>query len=295
MRQQNELDIIEEKARYEAYLEKYDGLDRVIPAEEKRLQVEEEAKNRPKFSVKTNIPSLDDCVDGFRKGQLIVVSGPPKNGKTLLCQNFSEAFTEQGERCLWFSYELGYEELFAKFRLKPFQFFVPNQMTTGDLDWVEAKIIEAKLKYGVSVIFIDHLDFLRNPKAVQNVSINLSAYVGAIVQRIKSVAVQQNLVIFLMSHIRKNKWTTGDLPSSEELRDSGQIAQLADIVMMIMRKRATKGESAVYLGAGAIVGIIENRHSGKTIKTDVTLIDGVFVEDKYAGDTNNQKISPKWV
>lgn len=293
----NELEQIEQQVKLENELRAYTGPDRIIYAEEKKLELEELKVNRPIFHAKTCIPGLDNCVDGFRKGQLIIVSGPPKQGKTILCQNFTKRFVEQGLKCLWFSFELGYEELFEKFPMDKLDFYVPNVLQTGDnLDWVERKILESKVKYGTDMVFIDHLDFLRDTKVLKGVSLNLSAYIGGIVQRVKSLAVSQNMVVFLMSHIRKNQWTTSDLPSSEELRDSGQIAQLADIVMMVVRKRMKKGSDEIYDGNRALVGVIENRHNGRTKKVPIELINKEFIEvtENYDNQTNNKNIDSDW-
>lgn len=275
----DELEQLEAKVQREESLKVYEGLDRVVLAEERFKEIEEEKKSRPSFSLKTDLWSIDDCLDGCRLGQLLVVSGPPKNGKTLLCQNFSERFTEQGHKCLWFSYELGYEEFLSKFSQRPLNFYIPHNLQDRAVDWVEDRIIEARMKYGIDVVFIDHLDFLRDPSLIGKVNLNLSSYVGGIVQRIKRIAVEQNVVIFLMSHIKKNKWTNNELPSSEDIRDSGQVAQLADIVMMIIRKRADKGSKEIYAGNEAIVGVIENRLNGKTIKTTVKLENSTYKED----------------
>ena len=157
-------------------------------------------------------------------------------------------------------------------------FYIPNYMETGNLEWIEDKIIESIQKYGTDIVFIDHLDFLRDPAVLKGISLNLASYIGGIVQKIKRIAVEQNVVIFLMSHIRKNEWTTNKLPSSEELRDTGQTAQLADIVMMIIRKRAARDADEVYDGTNAILGVMENRHNGKTKKIPIQFIGGEFKE-----------------
>ena len=137
---------------------------------------------------------------------------------------------------------------------------------------------ESKLKFGTDIVFIDHLDFLRDPDILKGVSLNLSAYVGSIVQKVKRIAVENDLLVFMMSHIRKNDWTTNKLPSSEELRDSGQIAQLADIVMMVIRKRIKDSSGSVYLENDALVGVIENRHNGKTKIVSAQVHEGQFRE-----------------
>jgi len=262
----NETDKIDKIIEKEVALKNYKGSDRIIWAEDKKVELEEARMNKPLFRAMTKIPSLDKCVEGFRKGQLIIISGPTKNGKSSFCQTLTQNFIEDEKKCLWFSYEMGYEELFDKFPAEKLDFYIPNYVENGNLEWVENKIIESKQKFGTEIVFIDHLDFLRDPVVLRGVSINMSAYIGSIVQKVKSLAIRHNLVIFLMSHIRKNRWTTNELPSAEELRDSGQIAQLSDFVLMLIRKRAERTANEVYLGNEAVLGIMENRHNGKTKK-----------------------------
>ena len=288
-----ELELAQKRIDREVRLEAHLGADRVILAEDKWQALKEERKYKPKFLANTGLVSLDKCVDGFRKGQLIIVSGPPKQGKTSLCQTFTKSFVENKQKCLWFSYELSYEEVFEKFPMEKLDFYVPNYMESGNLGWVEDRVIESKQKYGTEIVFIDNLDFLRDPEVLKGISLNLSSYIGGIVQKVKRMAVEHDMVIFLMSHIRKNKWTTNDLPSSEELRDSGQIAQLADIVLMLMRKRAERGSEEVYIGNSAVLGVMENRHNGRTKKIHLEFEDKKYRESEYEGYNDVSLARPK--
>ena len=275
----NNLQKIEERIIKETTLKEYQGEDKVVHAQKKWEEIQEQNKNKPKFSVNMGLPKIDECLAGLGLGRLVVLSGPPKNGKTQLCQFFTKRFTEQGKRALWFSYEVGYEELFGKFPMESLDFHVPNLMDTRDMDWVENRIIESKQKYGTNIVFIDNLDFLRDTNVIKNVGLNLSAYVGGIVQKIKRIAVEQEMLIFLMTHIRKNNWTSNKLPSAEELRDSGQIAQLADVVVMIARKRnKSSNPEQIYFANDAIIGVIENRLNGKTKLAQVEFYNGNFEE-----------------
>jgi|SRR3990167_815651 len=271
-------DLLEKSIEREIKLKNYLGADRIVLAEDKKIELEEKRLHIPPFRATTGLDKLDACIEGFRRGQLIVISGPPKQGKSSLGQTFTESFVRQGHQCVWFSYELSYEELFDKFPMDKLDFYVPNYMESGNLKWVEDRIIEAKQKHNISIVFIDHLDFLRDPDVLRGISLNLSAYIGGIVQKVKRIAVEQNVVIFLMTHIRKNKWTTNDLPSSEELRDSGQIAQLADIVLMLIRKRAQRNSEDIYELNHALLGVMENRHNGRTKKIEIDLVDKKFQE-----------------
>jgi len=129
----NELDKIEKRIEAEERLKIYAGADRVVHAEDKRKELEELKKTRPKFAAMTGIEALDSCLDGFRKGWVVVVSGPPKQGKTLFCQGLTKKFADQNLKSLWFSYELGYEELFEKFPMDKLEFYVPNHLASGNL------------------------------------------------------------------------------------------------------------------------------------------------------------------
>ena len=289
----NELTKIDKQIEKEVFLKDYAGPDRMIYAEEKRKQLEEEKQNTPAFQADVDgIPTLNWCVDGFRKQQLVIVSGPPKNGKSELCATFTTSFMKQGKRCAWFPFEGMYEELFARFP-DALDFHIPNQMDRGRLEWVEDRIIESKQKYGTEIVFIDNLDFLCDPKImteIKGIAANYSTYVGSIVQTVKELAVRHNILIFLMSHIAKSKWTNNKLPTAEDLRDTGKTAQLADIVLMIIRRRADGSSNEVYTGNDAIMGVMENRLNGRTKKINLVLEDKKFKEVQYheTRNENNQ-------
>ena len=65
-------------------LKDYSGEDRVVSSHEMKLTLD----SRPEavVRVKSMIPSLDRYIEDFRAGELITISGPTKNGKTLLAQ-----------------------------------------------------------------------------------------------------------------------------------------------------------------------------------------------------------------
>lgn len=55
---------------------------------------------------RTGVPGLDDLIEGgYPEGYLIVVTGPPGGGKTTLALQFLKEGTENGERCVLFSFE----------------------------------------------------------------------------------------------------------------------------------------------------------------------------------------------
>jgi len=88
--------------------------------------------------------------------------------------------------------------------------------------------MEAFFKYNARIFFVDHLHFLVDMARVSNPSLEI----GAIVRRIKRFAVENDFIIFLLAHIKKNE---GEDLSYRDLRDSSFIAQDSDTVIMIKR------------------------------------------------------------
>src|SRR3990167_6124174 len=262
-------------------LSDYEGPDRVVLMEERTKEIAEERSKAQVFVARSGLPDLDKTTEGFRPGQLIVLSGPTKNGKSEFARFLTRKFSED-YKCLWFPYEETHEEMVRHYTGIA-DFYVPRIMTSGNIDWVEDRIIEAKSKYETQIVFIDHLDFLRDTKLMDKVSINMSGYIGGIVQRLKTIAREQEICIFLMCHIKKNNWHSNELPTSEDIRDSGQIPQLADTVLMLKRDVADSGNELYKLSS--VLGVIENRFNGKTRKIKLDFWNGEYTESTTRYDS----------
>ena len=107
-------------------------------------------------------------------------------------------------------------------------FYLPSKNQAQDFDWFMNKCMEAFFKYNTRIFFIDHLHFLVDMARVSNPSLEI----GAIVRRIKRFAVENDFIIFLLAHIKKNE---NDDLSYKDLRDSSFIAQDSDTCIMIKR------------------------------------------------------------
>jgi len=204
----------------------YEGDDKVVTSLElyDKLQAD---KREPHISVTSGIPGIDYACEGFRDGELIIISGPTKMGKTLLAQTFTTNFSKQKEYACWFSYEVPARQFLEQFPILPL-FYLPTKNTAQDFDWFMHKCLEAFFKYNTRIFFVDHLHFLIDMARINNPSLEI----GAIVRRIKRFAVENDFVIFLLCHIKK---TEGDDISYRDLRDSSFIAQDSDTCIMIKR------------------------------------------------------------
>jgi hypothetical protein len=206
--------------------EDYDGDDRVLTSFELHDKLMADKKD-PYVSVMSKIPGIDYACEGFRDGELITISGPTKMGKTLLAQTFTVAFSKQKQYPCWFSYEVPARQFLEQFPQLPL-FYLPITNKSQDFDWFMAKCMESFYKYGTRIFFIDHLHFLVDMARVSNPSLEI----GAIVRRIKRFAVDNDFIIFLLCHIKKQE--SEDL-SYKDLRDSSFIAQDSDTCIMIKR------------------------------------------------------------
>jgi hypothetical protein len=210
----------------EDYLKEYLGDDKVVTSYELRDKLLAEKKT-PHVSVKSNMPGIDHACQGFQDGELIIISGPTKNGKTLLAQTFTVNFSKQKEYAGWFSYEVPARQFLDQFPMLP-MFYMPQKNKAADFEWFMTRCLEAYFKYNTRIFFIDHLHYLIDMARVKNPSLDI----GVIVRKIKRFAVDNDFIIFLLCHVGKN---TGDDLSHKDLRDSSFIAQESDCCIMVKR------------------------------------------------------------
>jgi hypothetical protein len=207
----------------------------IISSHELKLKLAAQAEERPLVSVKSKLPSLDDAVQGFQDGELYAVSGPTKHGKTLLCQTLTRNFSEQHIYSLWFSYEVTPRGFINCFEDKLPLFYLPDGLVARSMEWVEKKILEGLDKFNTRVVFIDHLHFLFDLVAKQNMSLTI----GSVVRRLKTLAVTHKLVIFLLCHTEKVK--KDEICTYASIRDSSFVSQESDSVFIIERTGEVEG------------------------------------------------------
>jgi len=218
-------------------LAEYDGEDQVLSAEEISLRFKDQPESI--INAKSFIPSLDAGVDGFREGELIVISGPTKQGKTLLAQSLTVAFHKQQYYPLWFSFEVPVRQFLNQFRVLPL-IYMPAKLKPHAVTWFQERVWESFEKYHTRIIFCDHLHYLIDLARLRNPSIEI----GQIIRTLKTLAVEGNFIIFLLCHTAKG--STEDNLSFESIRDSSFISQESDSVLMIKRT-PEKGETTARL------------------------------------------------
>ncbi|KKL25910.1 hypothetical protein LCGC14_2400570 [marine sediment metagenome] len=232
----------------------------------------------------TYFPGLDhvDSMNGVEPGELVVVSGPRKSGKTLLSQTLTHNFWRQGIHSVWFSYELTYRQFgYAFQKVETPVTLLPAKLKAYALEWVEDRIAEAVAKHGIQIVFIDHLHFLFDIAQTRKPDIEI----GQVMRFLKRIAVDGNVAIFLMCHFKKGD--QGKEPDDTNFRDSSFIAQESDTGLVLWRPRKTKTTAPNE----AILKVCYSRRTGvmdKKIPLIKDFLTGMLVEKPKGEDEKEQ-------
>ena len=221
---------VEELYRLEKIKEiarEYDGESKVVSSQE----LEEIVRNRPEEEkMMTGIEGFDRLLDGFRREQLIILSAGTGVGKTTFAMELTTRLRRY--RPLWLSYEQSTEELVGGFvergEMVP-EFYAPLSMTDNTKEWIENKIVEGIAKWGSNIVFIDHLHYI-----IPFTTARHDLAVGDMVRHLKHLAKKWNIVIVLISHLRKVE--LDKKPTVADLKDSSAIGQECDTLIMLYRE-----------------------------------------------------------
>lgn len=270
--EQQELEIEKERLRILGIYQNYEGEDEVVTSTE-ALRIAKEQASLVTEKYYTMIPTLDKTIDGFRQGDVIVISGPTKMGKTTLAQSMTHGLAEQNIPCLWFSYEMTSQEFLEKFGEPIPYFLLPKRLKGNSLKWIEEKVIEGVAKYGAKVIFIDHLHYLLDMNSIGQKG-NVSLFIGAIMRDLKKIALKWKVAIGIIAHTSKIRFDKA--PDLNDIRDSSFISQEADTVLMIWRIKEMSG----CYGDRASLAILANRRNGKVGNVILEMKNGRFREEQ---------------
>jgi replicative DNA helicase len=193
----------------------------------------------PETFIKSGFETLDTYTKGFRLGELISVTGQTKHGKTEWCRTLTKNFVNQGEYPLWLSFEEIPREFLHKFENagRGLHFFMPNKLEMYDPQWCIDVINQAHEQHGVSIAFIDNLHYIINIAEFRNPSL----IIGSTIRKLKRLAIDKGLLIFLICHIQKAKLESEHDMDFTLMRDSSFLSQESDAVIFLYRKVKSDG------------------------------------------------------
>jgi len=189
---------------------------------------------------------------GITEGDLVIMSGFPKVGKTTLLIQWTCYLARIGIPVLFYCLEMKKRKLVPKFisawlreeyledpdqilqvkESDPPIYIVDSSSEKSQKEVFEL-IREAVKRYGIKVVVFDNLHFL-----VSGVS-NVQAEVASIIKKFKLLAEELSVAMFVVAHVTK-KVDESNPPTSSDLRDSGMIRANADYVFVLHRKRIAR-------------------------------------------------------
>lgn len=134
---------------------------------------------------------------------------------------------------------------------------------TASFDKIAASIRTLVLKRGIKGAVVDYIQILN----VNMKSVNKEQAMGEVSRRLKNLAKELDIWIIILSQLNRDK--DRPQPTLDRLRDSGQIGEAADSIMLIYRPSAKPGHlryPAPYDGVStqntAFINVAKGRNTG---------------------------------
>lgn len=247
------------------------------------------ASQNPGISgISTGLPSLDDKIDGLQAASMIVVAAPPSMGKTTFAMSLVQhAMRHTKYPIVVFSMEMpaldiGRRMVSAESRVH-YAAIKRGSMTTDEAGWMAnaagrlqtknlivcdaSGLTPARMRGllrrvvrehgGVSMAVVDYIQLMDANKANAN---NRNLELTGISRDIKRMAMDFNMPFIAISQLTKDVEKAKRKPTNGDLRESGAIAQDADLIMMVHRQEKYDDEPQQENMGKAEILITKNRN-----------------------------------
>jgi replicative DNA helicase len=269
----------------------------------------------------TGLSEFDRKSGGLQKSDLVIVAAETSQGKTSLAISVMKNAAEDGAKIAFYSLEMKKEQIAARMmaiesgipsneilfsRMSGSQFkhldksvsqmhnlpvYFDDNSTSG-IDSIIASIRSMKLKYNIDGVVVDYLQILN----VNMKSANKEQQMADVARRLKNTAKDLDIWVIALSQL--NRDASNPVPNINRLRDSGQIAEAADVVMFIYRPEVygryfpepfqhvgTGGKALIDVAKGRNIGLLKFITSFDTRTTHfLDLTDMVEVSEKHKED-----------
>lgn len=237
--------------------------------------------------VETGFPSINDLTLGWQAGDLDVVAARPSIGKTTFAMNSGVAAARAGKRVAMFSLEMKRKQLeyriLSQLSGVPLSRILAGILSSGDygklspaLEEMNQLPIEIDDRAAQTVLDVRHtcrrmvgdgrldlviVDYLGlMPGVLERKSANKNEQIEDTVNRLKALADDLQCPVMVLSQLKR---TDERRPRIDDLRDSGSIEQVADVVILLHRKN--------HRESGVTEVILAKQRNGATGTCKLTL------------------------
>lgn len=267
-----------------------------------RLQDNMEARTvNPDMPI-MSIKQLNDKLWGFHRRKFYIIAARPSIGKSAFSLQLAYDQAMQGKRVLVLSLEMTVEDMLE--RLFCYEYKINNQelmrgnfkVYAEDFSKFCAKLRDSKMVFSdcigrsfeeveevleqmtikPDIIFIDHLN------AIKSAGFNPKGEIDAYILNICTLAKRHNLAMVLACQINRDNQKDDDkTPQLHELKGSGNLEEMADVVLMLHWPFKYKRDNSTKIKKSQYLVIIGKNRNGPTGFVDLN-----FIPEHYAYTDN---------
>jgi replicative DNA helicase len=139
-----------------------------------------------------------------------------------------------------------------------------DDRSTSNIETILSSIRMMVIKYGIKGVIVDYLQILN----VNMKGANKEQQMGDVARRLKNIAKELDIWVIALSQLSRDN--QNPVPSLTRLRDSGQIAEAADMVILIYRPeiygkkypdefsdKSTEGTAMIDVAKGRNIGLMK--------------------------------------
>ncbi|MDR2293353.1 MAG: AAA family ATPase [Prevotellaceae bacterium] len=241
----------------------------------------------------TGLTELDRFTGGLQPSDLVIIAGETSQGKTSLALTIAKnAAMDFGAKVVFYSLEMSNTQLAARLMAQEAEVNSKKILTAALSDDLHAHIANSTWKLSAANIFFDDtvstkidsiLNSIRLMKRSCNINLvvidylqlvsssergmNREQQVARIAQALKNIAKELNICVILLSQLRRDD---NPRPTIHRLRDSGQIEEAADLILLAYRPEVYNreydkpfqnyspyGSAMIYVAKGRNTGITQ--------------------------------------
>ena len=209
--------------------------------------------------ISTGLKGIDEMLEGFEPGEMMILTGHTKHGKSRLAANSAKNVAAQGKKVLYINTEMTKLQMGRRFNAMLGEEKLKGQILLNDKAGLTynnvLQIMERAKEKGIDLVIVDHLHFFS--RSVDNQTSEISK----IAKDFKDAAVEFELPLIMLCHLQQAD--TKKKPTLQMIKNSSSIAQDADIVIAVWmddRPDSPGDETQVLRLAHRSAGGTKKRH-----------------------------------